>query len=249
MKFLPVTWFDQLDSTNRQLKRLLAENSDLPVGTVIAARDQTDGRGRGERFWQSIPGKDLTFSFFWQTQQQEDYFHTLTLAVGLSVAKTISETCNLPARLKWPNDVLVRQKKICGILCECVKSASGRTSVIVGIGLNVNMSQGDAENIDQPATSLKIETGRPHDIKNILSLVLREMTQTLQQWENEGFDSLRAQWLDRCDALGQQVIIAQPDEKKVSGTFSGIGPCGEVQLLDARGETLTFLTGDMAPAK
>ena len=112
MKFLPVTWFDQLDSTNRQLQRLVAEDADLPAGTVIATMEQTTGRGRDGRSWQSMPGKDLTFSFFLQTERQKDYFPTLTLAAGLSIAKTLSDNLNLPARLKWPNDILVRQKKI-----------------------------------------------------------------------------------------------------------------------------------------
>ena len=240
MKFLPVTWFDQLDSTNRQLRRLVAENSDLPAGTVIATLEQTTGRGRDRRSWQSTPGKDLTFSFLLQTERQKDYFPTLTLAAGLSIAKTLSDKLNLSARLKWPNDVLVRQMKICGILCE-----STGTSAIVGIGLNVNMSQTESDKIDQPATSLSIESGQSHDVEKTLTLILDGLEQTLGQWEIEGFDSLKAQWLACCDAIGQQVTFTQPNGKSISGTFTAISSCGEVQLNDAQGTTHTLLVGDM----
>lgn len=245
MNFLPATWFDHLDSTNRQLQRLMVEKPDLPAGTVIAARGQTAGRGRGQRIWLSTPGKDLTFSFLMQTESQKDYFPTLTLATGLSIAKTLSDNLELPARLKWPNDVLLHKKKVCGILCESAGTTDRQRNAIVGIGLNVNMSDADTQKIDRPATSLKRHTGHTVDVEETLIQILDGLEKTLHQWESEGFGSLKAQWLARCDDIGRQITLARPDGRSISGTFTDIGSHGEVQLTDPQGTSYSILAGDM----
>ena len=134
MKFGPVIWFDSLGSTNVHLRRMLSEDTSLRSGMVIAARQQREGRGRGERKWVSTAGKDLTFSFFLRAEVEPASIASLALVAGLGVAEAL-EKVGVRGRLKWPNDVLVGGRKICGILSEHTGADSGGLAgAIVGVG-------------------------------------------------------------------------------------------------------------------
>ena len=243
-----IHWYDELDSTNDQLKRLLAQDPQLPEGTVVAARYQTAGRGRDGRSWLSEPDTNLMFSLLVRGRKSDESPATLTLAVGVGIARFLKERHKLHISLKWPNDVLIEGKKICGILCEAAVEPGGSAdspSFIVGVGLNVNMSCQQAGRIDQPATSLLLETGGRFPSEEILADVLGELTKTLASWQQQGFMALRETWLSLCGHVGQSVRFRLPGDQCVEGTFAGIEARGQALLRQTDGRVIEVLTGDL----
>ncbi|MBT3278691.1 MAG: biotin--[acetyl-CoA-carboxylase] ligase [Phycisphaerales bacterium] len=235
----PVQWFEELDSTNRHLLGL-AERGEGESGAVVAARRQTAGRGRLSRQWQSGAGENLTFSVFLDLPIEAEHSMTLPLVVGLAVCESLDEF-GIAAEVKWPNDVLVEGRKLCGILCE--RPPGGR-GVVVGVGLNVNMTSSAAMGIDRPATSMRIETGREFETEAVLARVLARLQSRLGQWALEGFEAVRADWLARAAWIGRDLVVSEGQSNRLGGKFVDIGPRGELILLNPAGERISVLAGD-----
>lgn len=158
--------FETIDSTNDFAKKNLSTFSRRDL-TIISADEQTKGRGRYGRSWFSPKGENLysSFCFFVDKDQQDSSLFTHISAISLSAMLKKYGICN---QIKWPNDILVNQKKLAGILCE-TELFPPQTGIIVGIGLNINMNENNIALIDQPTTSLKIETSKSWDISLILN--------------------------------------------------------------------------------
>ena len=244
MQLQPVQWFDELDSTNRHLLRL-CDSAETQGGMVVACHRQTAGRGRLARAWQSGAGENLTFSLYLDLPCDPVAAMTLPLAVGLAVSESLDEF-GIASEVKWPNDVLVDGRKLCGILCERPAGGSG---VVVGVGLNVNMTSAAAMTIDRPATSMRMEVGREFDIEVVLARVLATMQQRLGQWATEGFDAMRADWLARAAWRGRDLVVTEGQSNRLGGKFVDIGPRGELILLDPAGERISILAGDASLRK
>lgn len=240
-----IHWYDELDSTNDQLKRLLEENPQLPEETVAAARYQTAGRGRDGRNWLSEPDTNLMFSLLVHGCKPDESPATLTLAIGVGIARFLKERHKLHVSLKWPNDILVEGKKICGVLCEDATVPGESPALIVGVGLNVNMSVEQAARIDQPATSLAIETGQHYQPDKVLSQVLSELTETIQAWQQKGFTALREAWLSFCPYVGRSISFQQPGGIRQEGMFVGVGLQGQARLRQPDGEQVEMFAGDL----
>lgn len=222
-----VHWFDQAGSTNRSMLEALVANPELPTGTVFAAREQTEGRGRDDRRWQSVPGRDLTFSLLWRCAVKPRRVPALGMAAAVGVAHALEESALL-ATLKWPNDVLVDGRKIAGLLCE-TRLEGNRVVAIIGIGLNVNMDAKSASEIDRPATSIFLETGTQRKVDDILALLLQVMPDWLYRWEAQGFEGLREAWEARSPGLGKPVRVGHGGFLR-EGVLKGFGPYGELLL-------------------
>ncbi len=235
MKF-KLQWYDRLPSTNTFLKERLALEPELSSGTVVAAREQTQGRGRREREWLSAANENLTFSLLFRTVSEPWKIPSATMAAALAVAELL-EAEGLKADLKWPNDVLVGGKKICGILSEAVSGG-----VIIGIGLNVNMKC--ADHIDQPATSLLIETGERRSVDDLLEKLLPILSARLGEWEQGGFSKVRKKWEQNVSTLGKTVTVRDGDAVR-TGVLQGFGENGEL-LLDENGVVSPIWAGDLS---
>jgi BirA family transcriptional regulator, biotin operon repressor / biotin---[acetyl-CoA-carboxylase] ligase len=160
--------FERVGSTNDVLKDLARAGA--PEGTVVLAGEQTAGRGRHGRGWESPPG-NLFLSFLLRPQDRT-VAPLVPLAAGVAVAEAVAAHGAAP-RLKWPNDVLVPPRKLAGILAEASAEAAGLESVVVGVGLNVNADFGRAsKEVRAEATSLAAETGRPHDVLELAAEIL-----------------------------------------------------------------------------
>jgi BirA family biotin operon repressor/biotin-[acetyl-CoA-carboxylase] ligase len=236
MKFY-LQWYARLPSTNTFLKERLAVEGNLPSGKVIAAREQTQGRGRREREWLSSTGENLTFSILLRGSYDRRKLPSASMAAAMAVAEQL-EAEGLKPVLKWPNDVLVNDKKICGILSEGI--ADG---VIVGIGLNVNMQ--NAEHIDQPATSVLIETGKRRDIDELLRKLLKHLSVRLDEWAEGGFSAIRKSWEAKVRNIGEAVTVRDGDAVQ-TGVLAGFGPDGELLLRSADGKVLSIWAGDLS---
>ncbi|MDF7805853.1 biotin--[acetyl-CoA-carboxylase] ligase [Pontiellaceae bacterium B12219] len=239
-----VEWFDRLASTNAYMKEHISRDLPLKNGTVFATREQTAGRGRSDRKWQSAPDTNLCFSLFLQTDCELIQVPSLTMAVALAVTDFLNGQ-NIPARPKWPNDVLVGTHKICGILSERVeKSNKSAAGIIIGIGLNVNMTNQEAESIDRPATSILIETGNAANLSQTLEALFHPLEYWIGQWQNGGFSNLRNCWTEKSGPIGKTLTVHDGAIKK-SGTLAGFGDHGEL-LLQTENGIETIWSGDVS---
>lgn len=239
MNFL-IEWENEVGSTNDELVRRIAENpAAVPSGTLLSARMQTAGRGRHRRAWLAEPGKNLLFSFFLKTDAPLMTVPSLTMAVAMGVDDALQDL-GVHSVLKWPNDILVADKKICGILSEGI---SGQ-GVVVGVGLNVNMSPDALAMIDRPATSIFAETGCEHDLDAVLAQILENLPRWIERWEVNGFRGLREMYQKKCAAYYREVHV-RDGEKKQTGLLIGFGDCGEAILRRSDGEEVSVWAGDM----
>lgn len=182
-------------STNSFLREHAAE---LPSLTLVTAREQTAGRGQRGNTWESQPGKNLTVSMLWKPEEfAARRQFAVSEAVSLAVADTLMEF-GIEAKVKWPNDIYVGDRKICGILIE--HSVAGRNieSTVAGIGLNVNQREflSDAPN---PVSMLQ-SSGREHDLEAVLASLCRRLEERLQEVDGEGLHSEYMTRLWRGDA-------------------------------------------------
>lgn len=230
-------WYDRLPSTNIFLKELFELDSQLVSGTVVAAREQTQGRGRRGREWVSGANENLTFSILLRGSYPPRHFPAAAMAAAIAVAQFLASQ-GIAAQLKWPNDVQVNGRKICGILSEGIPGA-----MILGVGLNVNM--GSADHIDQPATSMLIESGLRRNVDALLELFLPVLSARLAEWEAGGFAHLRAQWEALVPTLGKAVSVRDGDSHR-QGILHGFGEDGELLLQEADGAVSPIWAGDLS---
>ncbi len=220
-------WHDRVGSTNTALRERFYAQNRTKSGLIIAAREQTSGRGRQKRRWASSPDTNLCFSLFLETRTPLIQVPSLTMAAALAVNDLLNAK-GIRATPKWPNDVLVGKKKICGILSERVEHGS-RCGIIVGIGLNVNMSGEEAAAIDRPATSMLIESGRSYNPAEVLSDLLPQLDFWLTRCAAGGFEAIRTVWTEKAGPIGKPLSVHDGDILK-SGTLAGFGEHGELQL-------------------
>ncbi len=164
-------YFNSVDSTNDEAFRV-AEEKPLN-GTVVLAEVQTLGRGRGEKTWLS-PYGGLWFSIILKPKISPLIISIITLLSGLAVAETIKESLNLDAKMKWPNDVLIDNLKVAGILCESEIFKNKIKKLVIGIGVNLNLDKEDIEDLDIRATSCKIESGNEVNREKFLAHFLQK---------------------------------------------------------------------------
>ena len=172
--------FDTISSTNDYLLRKEKnKNKDIKI---CIAEEQTKGRGRRGKSWISPKFKNIYFSL--NSYLKKEDLSGLSIAVALSVSKVLTKI-NVMSLIKWPNDLLVGNKKICGILIETAKVGE-LTKVVIGIGINVNMEY--SELIDQELTSIKLEKKQSVDRNSIITEMINQLCLTLNKYEQEGFD-------------------------------------------------------------
>ena len=233
---LRLQWYDRLPSTNTFLKERFELEPQLPSGTVVATREQIRGRGRCGREWVSAANENLTFSVLVRGSAEPRSFPSAAMAAAVAVAEVLEKN-GVPADLKWPNDVLVKGLKICGILSEGVPGG-----IIVGIGLNVNMQT--AHHIDPPATSVLIETGQRHNVDDLLSKLLPILSIRLDDWLCGGFSKVRKSWEAKVPNIGKPVSVRDGDSHR-RGILVGFGVDGELLLQNADGTVSPVWAGDV----
>ena len=176
--------FDSISSTNDWAKEQLAIFSQEKV-TIVSAESQTSGRGQYGRQWLSPPHKNLYASFcFFISESQKDVL-SLTHVMAISISALLEEE-GISPQIKWPNDVLVHGKKIAGILCETVP-IDDRIGVIIGLGMNINMTPEEFASVGRPATSFAIENKKEYDRDLLISRLEKHFVNSLAQFLEKGF--------------------------------------------------------------
>jgi BirA family biotin operon repressor/biotin-[acetyl-CoA-carboxylase] ligase len=196
---------DEVDSTQSEVLRRAVAGA--PEGTVVTARHQRAGRGSRGHDWWDAPGQSLLASVLVRPAGSAANAPQLSLVGGLAVADALVEVALVPARIRWPNDLLVGGRKVGGILAEASSDGAGRLlHVVLGIGINLNQSAFPPI-LAGRATSLRLVTGRAHDAGQVLASVLAELGRRYPAWRAGGFAALRAEWRARSLLPGQTVRL------------------------------------------
>lgn len=214
-------------------------------GSCLAVELQTGGRGRRGRTWHASLGDSLTFSLLWRFNQGASYLSGLSLAVGVALMRALHQAGISSARLKWPNDVLHENRKLAGILIELQGDMLGPSAAVIGIGLNVKLSDLARENIDQAAIDLASLAADLPSRNQLLALILDHLSDVLQQFETQGFVALREEW-SRHHAYHQQPVrMLMPDGSTHHGIVSGVADDGALLVRDQDGER-RFTSGEVS---
>ena len=233
--------FAKIDSTNTWAKEH-ADEFDRNNLTVVIADEQTAGRGRWKRRWESPPHENIYVSFCCFVDEKRPDIGHIPQLLALAAAYVV-ESLGLNAKLKWPNDLLIAGKKIGGILCETV-SLSPYRCVITGIGLNVNMPLEALQLIDRPATSLFAETGYIHFVESVFEALQLRFTEMLPLFLESGFDTFFPAFAERSFYHPGQPVRFHDNQKIIEGTFYCLDPNGSVILELPSGERRVFNAGE-----
>lgn len=235
-----VHYFDVLDSTNNYAKKLLRES---PVdGTLVVAEEQTGGRGRMGREWKSEKGKNLTFSLSMKTAVPTDRLGIISITAGLAVAEAITTLTELAPLCKWPNDIILNGRKVCGILSESLLTSDNPPAVVIGIGINVNQTDFPPE-LHRTATSLAIEAGKAFERLNVLRAILSSFGKWFTFLEVGESEAILAKWEEHSFLRGKEITIDH-NGKLVKGIAGTIDPDGSLYI-HTDGQDMKVFAGDI----
>lgn len=209
-----VHFFPTIDSTQHQAHALAKEGA--PEGTVVIADEQVGGKGRLGRVWHSPPSTGIAMSLLLRPKLELHRCPQLTLLAAVALVEAIREETDLPVMIKWPNDILLNGKKICGILTELNAESDCINYLIIGMGINVN-TPSFPEEIGQIATSLMLEKGEPVKRVKLIQNILGKLEYLYEQYLEEGFAPIKARWESHAISVGKRVTIRQ-----LSGTMVGL---------------------------
>ncbi len=235
--------FPKLTSTNTFLRQ---HSMELNNYSVIWAEEQTHGRGRFDRVWYSKPGKDLTFSILLPLESQVIRFRqNITQIAALSVA-VLLEDYGLKPDLKWPNDVLINNRKICGILCETVDLGE-KTFAVLGIGLNVNSNDDSSPRYGNSPTSIQKELGFETDRFEIFQQLLHLLFKTFVELGKEGFEQSRREIKKRLLFVNERIVVNHGSKYSHSGIILDLNhdgtllfQCEECNIININSGEITF---------
>lgn len=227
--------FSKVDSTNESLRELATRGA--REGTVVVAEAQRRGRGRRGQPWFSPPGVNIYASVLFRPPITADALVGFSFIASLALVDAL-EAWRMPSQIKWPNDVLVRGKKLAGILVDCGMRDAAVDYVILGIGINVNMSSAALRDALGPAarfaTSLADVLGHEVDRNALLAAWLDRVDAWHRRWKEEGPAVLRKAWADRDILTGRRVQV-RGDRVTFEGRVLGLGPTGALIVADTLG--------------
>jgi BirA family biotin operon repressor/biotin-[acetyl-CoA-carboxylase] ligase len=233
-----------VNSTNDWAKKLA--NQGVEEGTVIVAGRQTAGRGRYGREWISPKG-GIWFSIILRPQKSVNQCTKLMFVASLAVAKVLHEKYGLRTETKWPNDVLIDGRKICGILVETRSSGRKLIFVIVGIGMNVNVASDTLfpQSIRSTTSSLQDELGRKIRLSTLLRAVLEELERLYDLFIAGDSQSILVEWKKFASFLGQEIVVVDHD-RVFCGKACDIDKDGQLVARLENGSTRRFLSGTVS---
>jgi BirA family biotin operon repressor/biotin-[acetyl-CoA-carboxylase] ligase len=239
--------FEETTSTNDAMARLA--RSGVKEGVVIFAESQTKGRGRLGRTWISPARKGLWFSVLLRPDIPPQKATQLTVASATALARAITAHTGIVPEIKWPNDILIRGKKVAGILTEMSAELDHLKEVILGIGLDVNLDPNEfSPAVRKTATSLKIELGHPVDRAGLAVAILRELDRDYDRIKKGEFELVAEQWQERCSTIGSQVSIRIGD-RVIRGRAEALDADGALLLRGQHGHLERIIGGDVTMEK
>lgn len=243
-----ILFLEETDSTNDDAARLAAEAA---AGSLVIAGEQRRGRGRLGKKWLSAPGAGLTFSYIARPAVKTSEVPRLTLVAGLAVANAIEEQTGLITAIKWPNDILIKGRKVAGLLCEFHGSSprAEAPAVIIGIGINISSSEADfPPELRQKATSLILAGAREISPAALLISIVRHLEEQLQRMETKGFSAILVDWRQKDATKGKRMSWVDTGGRVVEGVSRGPDGEGVLQIIQDSGRIVRVLSGDLSLA-
>lgn len=238
-----ISVLDEVDSTNNEVRKLAEDGA--PEGTLVLAAKQTAGKGRRGRSWESPKGEGIWMSFLLRPDFEPAHASMLTLVAAMAVERGIRSLCGADCMIKWPNDIVLNGKKLCGILTEMSTEDDHIRHVVVGIGINANTGSFPVE-LAGSATSLFLELGRP--VKR--AVLVKEI---LKAWEHYydiflktlDFGLLQEEYNERLVNRGRQVLVLAR-EGEWTGVSRGVDREGQLLVETADGQVNTVMSGEVS---
>lgn len=237
---------DEMDSTNTALLELGEKGAS--EGTVVIAEQQTGGRGRLDRKWISPKGVNLYISILFRPEIAAFDSPLFTLIASIALNRVIEKSCAVEAKIKWPNDIQISGKKVAGILTEMRSKREMVDFIVVGIGVNINMSR---EQMNQEmgkvayiATSIKEHTGQDINRSKFAADLLLELEHCYKTFSDKGKSPILSEWTSMWGDLNKRVLV-NLEENSYEGTVIGIDEKGYLLVKTDDGEVNTVISGDV----
>ncbi len=239
--------FQETASTNDVVEKMARD--DVREGIVVFAESQSRGRGRLGRQWISPSGKGLWFSVLLRPQLPPAAATQLTVVSAVAVARGIERHTGLKPDIKWPNDIVFGTRKVAGILLELGAELDHIRHVVLGIGIDVNLTAEEMpEDLRSIATSLRIEGGRIFDRADLAASVLSELDTAYARLRRGDFHEISDEWMRRCSTLGQRVTIRMAD-RVIIGRAESLNEDGALLVRTDHGRLEHIIGGDVSLAK
>lgn len=238
-----ITYLESCAST--QIIAHEAAQEDVEGGTVILAEEQTAGKGRMARPWDSKAGKGIWMSVIARPRLAPQQAPQMTLVAAVAVTRAIEEVTGLMPQIKWPNDLLLNGKKITGILTELQTEPDMIKAIILGIGINVNQNQADFPlELEEIASSLKIEKGEAIDRTYLIAKILGYLEEYTKLYETHGFSPIKLLWESYSNTAGKRIRAVMLNET-IEGIARGISEDGMLELQLADGTIRGIYSADI----
>lgn len=249
-RFLNTKWagrnliyLSETDSTNLQAMKLGAEGA--PHGTLVVAEAQSMGKGRRGRNWVSPAGTNLYMSLLLRPEFEAVKAPMLTLLMAYSVAEALKECEQIETQIKWPNDLILNKKKICGILTEMSMKEQEIGHVVIGVGINVN-TESFPQELKESATSLRAEIGRRLSREALLACVMNKFEENYKEFCEAGDLSCVLKGYNQILVnIGKEVRILEPGNE-YNGKAHGINNLGELQVEKGDGSMVSVFAGEVS---
>ena len=241
-----LTIFEEIGSTNDEAKTKLTEIENFNDSLAIFAEQQTSGRGRSGKTWESPANVNIYLSFGWHSSLKLSDLEGLSLASGVEISNHLEPIIGESLKLKWPNDLFLSEKKTGGILVETTSNKKG-ASIVIGVGLNVLMSDKVENSIDQDWTSLSIHFGKDFDRNQIAGLMLEALFRLRNNFESGGFSRYKDQF-EELNLLKNKECLATFEDVSLKGLVEGITENGEL-ILNENGKIHRLRYGDVSIKK
>lgn len=241
-----IIYFDSVGSTNTEASRRAMQGA--PEGLCVVADEQTAGRGRLERHWLSPKGAGLYLSVVLRPQLAPNSLPLVTLMSSLAVRDALKASSNFTPDIKWPNDVMANEKKLCGILAEAIETASGR-AVVVGIGINLKKGS-FPEELAAVATSVEDVTGQPPARDRVLESLMHELSRRYDQLQSlEGEEKIVADWCAASSYANGRCVRIANERETFEGITRGLESDGALRVEAASGDLRIVRAGDVTAVR
>ncbi len=238
-----IVYFQETDSTNHRAKSLADRGA--PEGTVVIAESQSEGRGRRGRTWFSPAGEGIYVSVILRPALSPNEASRLTLLAAVAAAETLLHLTSLNVRIKWPNDILVRGKKLAGILTQVSTEMDAVDYIVVGLGINVNTPLKDfPDDLRSSATSIQAEMNGPFPRISLLRLYLERFEDRYEMFKQSGFQPILERWKELSDIIGKKIRVDLLNHHCM-GEVMDIDQDGILILRDQDGTLQRILSGDV----
>ena len=242
-----ITYYRETESTNDDAFLLALQGAG--EGVVVLADAQNKGKGRYRRSWHSPPGANIYLSVILRPPIGLDEASRIPILAGVAAAETIEYFCARRVCLKWPNDVLLDGKKVCGILSQLKAVDQKIHFIVLGVGINVNIRAEEfPDELKASATSMLVQTGAFLKREDVVIILFENLAKWYKKLLKNGFEDIQSAWLKKTNMIGKKVIVNCLGEI-ISGLARGIDDRGSLILVNDQNETITISAGDATLVK